>query len=102
MDNVIATDNAKLIAGARILRDKAGLCANAGISMTERGFIEVYNTIEAIAAALEQADARIAKLEAAILAATDMLPLCPGCLHHKEAGHADTCIVETIKKGDTK
>ena len=45
---------------------------------------------------------RIAELEKAILAATDMLPLCPGCLHHKEAGHASGCIVETIKKGDTQ
>ena len=97
MDNVIATDNAKLIAEAGKLADIAG--ANDAVSFG------ICKSVFDLAAALEQADAQIETLEKAILAATDMLPLCPGCLHHKEAGHASGCIVETIKdheKGDTK
>ena len=104
-------DNAKLIAEAWE--------ANRAEVDNADGFISLYARL---ATALEQADARIetlesdkineglinyiedlrsriAELEKAILAATDMLPLCPGCLHHKEAGHASGCIVETIKKG---
>ena len=126
MDNVIATDNTKLIAEAwKWGRNRPG------------------EVIHRLATALEQADARIAELEKAILWAEwrsmgciekfslggidydrnyTEHPACPHCggfrPDRKQAveslpvyadrtvdrcqwkGHAPGCIVETIKKGD--